>query len=270
VQFGDGRMGARLPTGQENVRASYRKGVGRDGLVKAGQLNLLMTRPLGVKGVINPEAATNAADRESLADARRNAPITILTLDRIVSLQDYEDFARAYAGIAKALATWTWNDQMRGVFVTVAGPRGDVVRTESNLYRNLLTAMRRAADPFVRFKVASYRQEFFRVAAKVKVEPTHRQERVLTAVEQALRFAYSFEARDFGQTVALSEVIAVMQAVPGVVAVHLDKLYRHGRPSILNARLAAAIPQVGADATISPAELLTLDPGPLDSLGVML
>ncbi|HJQ30039.1 MAG TPA: hypothetical protein VJ827_11910, partial [Rubrobacter sp.] len=38
VQFGDGRSGARLPTGRENVRASYRKGIGTDGLVRAEQL----------------------------------------------------------------------------------------------------------------------------------------------------------------------------------------------------------------------------------------
>ena len=53
--------------------------------------------------------------------ARRNAPLTVLTLDRIVSLRDYEDFARAFGGIAKALATWTWDGQRQGIFVTVAG-----------------------------------------------------------------------------------------------------------------------------------------------------
>jgi len=54
VQFGDGRNGARLPTGQNNVRARYRKGVGREGMVSAGQLSLLMARPLGVKSTVNP------------------------------------------------------------------------------------------------------------------------------------------------------------------------------------------------------------------------
>ena len=49
LQFGDGVHGARLPTGQENVRATYRKGVGTGGNVKAGQLTTLLTRPLGLK-----------------------------------------------------------------------------------------------------------------------------------------------------------------------------------------------------------------------------
>ena len=48
----------------------------------------------------------------------------MLTLGRIVSLEDYEDFARAFAGIEKALATWMWSGEKRGVFVTVAGAKG--------------------------------------------------------------------------------------------------------------------------------------------------
>ena len=54
IEFGDGVTGARLPSGQDNVRAKYRKGIGVEGLVKAGQLTLLLTRPLGVKAVTNP------------------------------------------------------------------------------------------------------------------------------------------------------------------------------------------------------------------------
>src|SRR5262249_10871273 len=130
VLFGDGRTGARLPTGQENVRATYRKGIGLAGLVKEHQLTQLLTRPLGVKGVTNPLAASGAADREGLADARRNTPLTVLTLDRIVSLQDYEDFARAFAGIDKALATRLWRGERRSVFVTVAGSNGAEVPSD--------------------------------------------------------------------------------------------------------------------------------------------
>ena len=71
-----------------------------------------------------PSPPTGGDDPESLDRARLNAPLTVLTLDRIVSLRDYEDFARAFAGIAKALATWTWDGERQGVFVTVAGVDG--------------------------------------------------------------------------------------------------------------------------------------------------
>jgi hypothetical protein len=268
IQWGDGITGARLPSGQDNVRVTYRKGIGLEGLVKAEQLSLLLTRPLGVKAVTNPLPATGAADRESLKDARGNAPLTVLTLDRTVSLQDYEDFARAYAGISKALATWTWEKQTRRVFVTVAGPNGAEVASGSELYKNLLTAMQKAGDPYVDFRVKSYRRALFKITGGVIVDPLYQPEKVMAAVEQALRGQFSFDARDFGQLVSLSEVIAAIQAVPGVAAVDVDALYRTGQAAVPSRRLVAELPKIGADGEMVAAELLTLDPAPLNGLVV--
>ena len=270
IEFGDGVTGARLPTGQDNVRAVYRKGIGVAGLVDAGQLTLLLTRPLGIKSAINPEAATGAQDRESLDDARTNAPLTVLTLDRTVSLQDYEDFSRAFAGVAKALATWTWDGQMRRVFITIAGPAGAEILPDSDTYQNLLAALQQAGDPFVSLRVKSYRPAFFRLAANVKVDPDYETDLVLAAVEQALRTQFSFAVCAFGQPVMLSEVISVIQAVPGVIAVTLNQLFRSDAAlPTLATRLLAALPQTGASGDVAAAELLTLDPAPLDQLGVM-
>jgi hypothetical protein len=264
VTFGDGQTGARLPTGQENVKAKYRKGIGLGGLVRADQLTQLMTRPLGVKGVTNPIAAAGAADRERLDEARSNAPLTVLTLGRIVSLEDYQDFARAFSGIGKALATWTWFGEKRGVFVTVAGAEGAEVKTESVLYQNLLTAMIAAGDPNVPILVKSYEPHFFRLSVALRIDPDYLREKVFPAVELALRDNFSFAARNFGQPVQLSEVITVVQSVPGVVAVVVKQFYRadHQPDPKPPPRLAAAVPQPG-DELVSPAEILILDPRPL-------
>jgi hypothetical protein len=269
VEFGDGVTGARLPTGQENVQAAYRKGIGLDGLVKAGQLSLLMSRPLGVKSVTNPLDADGADEPESTENARVNAPLKVLTLDRIVSLRDYEDFARAFAGIAKALATWTWDGQKREVFVTVAGPNGAKIAPDSNLHANLLQAMRSAADPFVPLEVQSYRPATFRIAAKVKIDADRKPDKVMAAVEQALRNCFSFAARDFGQPVEFSGVIAVIQGVPGVVGVDLESVYRTGGAPAVNDPLLADGPGLDSSGQMLAAELLTIDPAPLDQLGVM-
>jgi hypothetical protein len=56
VQFGDGITGSRLPTGVQNVKATYRVGTGLDGLLDEGQLSQMITPQLGVKGVSNPLA----------------------------------------------------------------------------------------------------------------------------------------------------------------------------------------------------------------------
>ena len=265
VIFGDGISGARLPSGQ-GVQALYRKGIGLPGMVQAGQLSLLMKRPLGVLAVTNPQDAQGGEDRESLDNGRANAPLTILTLDRIVSLEDYQNFAQAFAGIAKALATWTWSGQVRGVFVTVAGPDGTAVDPTGPAYANLLAAMRRFGDPYVPITVASYRRALFQISARLVVAPDHQAEPqpVLDRVETALRQTFSFAARSFGQPVALSEVMAVLQNVSGVQAVEVNALFRFGDDPGLNTLLPAAAPQPGLAFEPAAAELLTLDPRPVD------
>jgi hypothetical protein len=270
VLFGDGISGARLPTGQGNVQALYRKGIGLQGMVQAGQLSLLMNRPLGVLGVTNPQNAQGAEDRESLENARANAALTILTLDRIVSLEDYQNFAQAFAGIAKALATWTWSGQVRGVFVTVAGPNGTVVDPAGATFSNLLAAMQRFGDPNVPVTVASYRKALFQISARLALTPDRLVEPqpVLDAAEAALRQTFSFAARSFGQPVALSEVMAVLQNVAGVAAVEVGALFRYGDEPGLNSLLPAAAPLSGLDTQPVAAELLTLDPRPVD-LGLL-
>jgi predicted phage baseplate assembly protein len=267
LQFGDGITGARLPTGQDNVRAEYRRGVGLGGLVQPGQLSQLMSRPLGLGGVVNPEAAQGAEDPETRDEARTNAPLTVLTLERAVSLQDYEDFARTFAGIAKALAVWVWDGRTRRVFLTVSGPDGDAIAEGGAVMSSLVGALHQYGDPHVALAVKTYRQALFQVHGTVTVRSDHVVEAVLAAVKAALQERYRFDARAFGQAVALSEVMAVIQAVPGVVAVDIDKFYRSDRPTPeWSTRLEAARPAMGADGLVQAAELLLLDEPSLANL----
>ena len=266
--FGDGKNGARLPTGQENVLAAYRTGIGTEGMVRAGQLSLLMTRPLGVKGVINPLAPTGAADPEPRDEAKQNAPQKVLTLDRIVSLQDFEDFARAFAGIGKAQASWLWDGEIRFVHVTVASAGAGTVDSiselykvdkTSDLYKNLVFGIERAKDPVQQFRIDSFNPLFFNISASVLVDSRYIKERVLAAVTDALKQAFSFEQRSFGQAVTESEVLAVMQRVEGVIAVDLNALYLKGEPPGLKTYLEANRARQNKGLLL-PADLLTFNP----------
>ena len=272
AQFGNGITGARLPTGTENVRATYRKGIGVSGLVKAGQISLLKVRPLGVKGVTNPKSPTDAEDPETLEDARGNAAVIPLTMERLVSVTDYEAFALSYIGIKKALATWISNSQVRGIFLTIAGPYGQPIDESSSLFKKLFQAMRGMSDPTISLHVQSFRKVLFRIAVRVKVAPEDPPDQVLSTVEQALRAHFSFDARSFGQSVTLKEVVSVIQSVPGVVTLVVDKLHRIGDPLDFNEVLDAVVPQAtaGADTNVTVATLLMLDPGPIESLEVMI
>jgi len=259
VEFGDGINGARPPSGQENITAKFRVGTGLAGLLRAGQISLLLTRPLGVKEVTNPLAPTGAADPEVLADARQNAPLTVLTLERVVSLQDFEDFARAFAGIGKAQATALWNGEQQLVHITVAGPEGASVPEDSNLFNYFRAAIDRARHPDRPVRVSSFQPLQFNVAAKILVDPSFIAADVLATVESAVSEKFSFANRAFGQAVTESELVAAMQVVEGVVALDLDALYFSSDAAKANPRLPAHAAHWSSN-QIMPAELLTINP----------
>lgn len=271
MQFGDGIEGARLPTGQNNIRLVYRKGLGVAGNLRAGQLTSLLTRPLGVKSVVNANDATGGQDAESIESARLNAPLPILTMDRVVSVDDYVNYARAFAGIAKAHALWIDNGIARGVYLTVAGAGGSAIPNGSDTQTNLINSLRNHGDPLIPLTVQTYANATFTLKIALKWTADADPRIVSAAVVTALRSAYSFNARNFGEAVTIDDVYAVIQSVEGVLAADIQQLYRTDEgplPPQPRAQLAAALPAIQGDGSVNAAELLTLDAASIE-IGAM-
>jgi hypothetical protein len=267
VRFGDGTRGGRTPTGQANIRAVYRKGTGLAGMVSAGQLSQALDRPQGLSSVINPSAAGGGADPATAAEIRASAPLPTLTISRVVSLEDYQDYALGFAGIAKALATWTWTGDLRGVFLTVAGANGATLGPADPIVTSLVTSLRRYGDPHVPLTVASYVPARFTFTAAVAVDTaSYAAPAVLGQVWQSVCAAFAFGRRPLGQGVAASEITEIIQGVPGVTALRLTGFGRSGTDGSAGAPagpvLCASGPQPPAGA-----ELLVLDPAAQGQIG---
>jgi predicted phage baseplate assembly protein len=269
VQFGDGLQGQRLPSGTMNVRARYRVGIGLAGNVAAGQISQLRARALGVKAVTNPLPAAGAADPEARDEARRNAPLAVRTLDRIVSLRDFEDFASAYAGIGKAQAGWLWDGEGRLVQLTVSGVDGQAIAPLSALALNLRAAVDAVRPAHQALVIAPALVLRFGLTAGVRVLPGFEVPVVLAAVRSALADAFGFAQRSFAQSLAASQVLDVMQHTAGVDWIDLDELrLRDDTPTQTqlatergpDARLRARGAR-WADGAVQPAQLLLIAPG---------
>ncbi len=222
VQFGDGVTGSRLPTGRGNVVATYRQGIGLAGNVGPGALRTLLDRPVGLKNVRNPAAAGGGADPEGLDQTRGNAPNTVRTFGRIVSLQDFEDAAREFAGVAKAHASWTWNGEGQVVYLTVAGDNGAIIT--GKIYDDLVADLNARRDPNRSLIVRSYIPIFLEIAALVFVSADHVADDVLAAVQAAVSNSFSFDNRQFGEPIHLSNVYSTIQGVVGVVGADITAL----------------------------------------------
>lgn len=269
VLFGDGAIfGARPPTGANNIQASYRSGLGAAGNVRAGQINILLSRPLGLKAVTNPLAASGGADPQPAGEARARAPLSVSTLNRAVSLLDYQNFALGFAGVAKAEANWDWQDGQRCLVLTVAGVKGATVSSNSKLAQDLTAALSNFGDPTTPLRLRSYKPVPFKIGVEILPSDPSALPDVLTRVEAALRRAFSFANRALGQWVMLSELVEVAQKVKGVRAVEIVRLYRADHSPGLHPILAASNVASGGQGA-GLAELLTLDPAPFDKLGAM-
>jgi hypothetical protein len=225
IIFGDGVHGMRPASGAENIKSKYRIGLGRAGLLKPGQLSLLMSKPLGVRGVTNPIDTTGAADPENLNSARHNSVLPMLTMERIVSVDDVERFALAFAGIGKSQATLIWDGDRRIIRLTIASAQGDVVEPESDLHIKLGQAINKHKDPSVRVRIDRFDKKLFNIEANVAVEKDRQSKDVFEAIRKALLTRFSFDSTQFNQPVTISQVVATIQSVEGVAAVDVDGLY---------------------------------------------
>jgi predicted phage baseplate assembly protein len=284
VITGDGVHGARPPTGTENVEAIYRSGLGKAGNVAADTLRNLVIRPLGVKFVTNPQPASGGADRDDRDSARRNAPLAVMALDRLVSVQDYEDFARMFAGVAKATAAVFPQARGKLVHVTLAGAGNIPIDRNSDLLRMLNEAMRRYGDPSQPFEIDVRELLLLMISAGVRLTGEIPWATVAEQIRLKLKATFGFERRELGQDVYTSEIEAVIEQVPGVDFVDVDFLDALSEEEALDEqRLLARLPggqlpprpkkgidvqyaRPGSEFDILPAQLAILSPDIDDTL----
>ncbi len=273
IQFGDGITGSRTPTGTSNIQAQYRKGIGIAGMVAAGQLTQPLDRPQGLQYVTNPGPATGGADPATPASAQQSAPLPTLTLGRVVSLEDYQNFALGFAGISMALATWTWFGSTRGIFLSLAGEGGTQLNAGDQIVQNLMQAYQTYGLPNVPVLPVSYVPQNFEIGMQVLVNaPTYDPTVVIPQVWQALTAAFAFGQLAPGQSVAASQIIQLAQQIPGVTAVNLTALNLSGAGGGPPANLLCANGPVpgNASGSIPPtgAQILLLDPASMGNVGV--
>jgi predicted phage baseplate assembly protein len=236
--------------------------------VRAGQLTLLVSKPRSLRSVTNPLAATGGSEGEALEDARRNVPQKMLTLGRVISLRDAEDFARSFAGVTKARAAWSWTGGAQEIYLTVAGEDEAPLPLDTGVLPNLAASLRAVSAPGTAITLRPARIARFTLRAKLRVAPDHLAAdgtagAVMTVAQSTLRNAFAFANRDIGQPVRASDIILLLQGVAGVVAVDMDQLYRTDGPAAANALLRADVPRSGVQGSLTGAEILLLSADPI-------
>lgn len=215
IRFGDGVHGRRLPTGANNVRATWRKGVGESGnLAPASLAKPVRPSPL-IDAVSQPLPAAGGAGMEPVAALRENAPASVLTLDRAVSLEDHARLAATHASVLQAHAFRTPADVGRAAKVTVViVPAGGEIGT---LAPEISAYLRARTLPGVAVAVVPSQPLPLQldVTLRIRTEEFDPEE-VAAAVSSAFASAYDLTAAKLGQPLYRSQLLYVAERVAGV------------------------------------------------------
>jgi hypothetical protein len=216
VVFGDDVNGARLPTGVNNVLATYRTGSGADAPSSGTLTNILQPQP-GLTSLANPLAPTGGADPEASSKIGMLAPRSVLTFNRAISLDDYKVIAASTPGVVQAEAAYRFDPiaQRPCVTVWVSGDAGAVAAVKSSIAAE--------ADPNRPISVLAATGVDTVINFTYLRDSHYLDDTVRSALHRALldpdTGLFGVNVVGIGQVFYDSQIYAACLAVPGVVAV---------------------------------------------------
>ncbi|MEI8021916.1 MAG: hypothetical protein WCH39_27140, partial [Schlesneria sp.] len=211
-----------VPTGRDNVRVVYRTGMGAAGNVQSGQINQLVGPPPGVKGVVNPLPANGGADPDGVDLIRQRAPLVMRSMDRLISVPDYADFALGFGGIAKADARRVASR----IQLTVAGNDPTPLAPTGVLITNLEGALLGASGGLDLADTLPHSLSYVVIDANVVFDPRYKTRDLEIAIRKNLQAAFSFDNADFLTPIFSSTAIQTIQETEGVEYVDLNQFYQ--------------------------------------------
>jgi hypothetical protein len=229
AQFGDGKTGAKLPTGIKNVAAVQRVGSGAFGPLKEGTKVQAGAKLNDLDKVQLPGVVAGGSEPELGENARYAAPRKLQSLDRLVSVQDFESETMAISGVALARAAWQLYDNIPAIVVTVLMETGR--SDEISAVQETLNNYNKGRGP-QRFPVIVIEGKRFwvNITAQFALDSTFLVELVQPEVEKALGASmglafnkedqtglFSLRRRRFGARERATTIEGVIQNVAGII-----------------------------------------------------
>ncbi len=179
VTFGDGISGSRLPTGTDNVIASYRFGAAAAS-PPANSITQLAKPIKGITSVFNPLPAFGGKDTEKSENIRSNGPGAALLLNRAVSIKDMEAIVGRFLDVRAVKAEWRWQEDLQRPAVNIwyIGAEG---------IKDLLgDKLKKHSDPAVPLSVEQAKALDTTLTITIEVDPDYISEDVKKNVEESL------------------------------------------------------------------------------------
>lgn len=244
VTFGDNTSG-RIPPINSEIIFSYRVGSGNAGNIANGSIKKILDLNVAGITVSQNAAAFGGADQESTDSIRINAPKKISTLNRVVSLKDYRDYAVTnISGVNKANAVSSVYTSVILYCAQESDPGFDAGRASgytANFDQLILDVAAEFADvtaPNVTITPIPPTYVAIDISVSVVAAANRRQSTVVTAVTAALNNLLTFSNVDFGYSIKQDDVRVAVSQVDGVSGYTITKLARAGSSGVSDVTIA--------------------------------
>lgn len=210
IRFGDNVNGA-VPAGGGLVVADFYVTLGEGGNVDAYTITNTDFDFAGVHpnmiipSVYNPLSATAGFGFETIERIRRSAPLSLRTLDRAVTRQDYKDIAKLAPGVDLADIFYNCGKYIR-IYISPIG--GGIAQEPLLLSTKDYIDQRKMVTTFTQVLPAgeSYIHLNLIVTAKFRRDPVSTYNDVI----EALIEKYRYESSDINRKIRLSDIIALV------------------------------------------------------------
>jgi len=227
VAFGN-RLSGRIPPSGSTITSTYSVCSGAAGNVPEETVTSFYSNaPLGL-AVGYSSSFTGGSDAESVDSIKKSLKSTIRTQERVVTLQDFKDYALLVTGVYKAVASYTSGSvtiypfpyiDTYTSYASASASVSTAVQAEilSTIQPKALLGVTVTVAPSVTIRRAV-------LSINLYVNEKYRNSLVQKAVENALDGLFELSNLDFGKDIKAAEIYRTCMLVEGVDYIVLNSL----------------------------------------------
>lgn len=221
IIFGDGNFGA-APVGDVITEASCYLTKGNIGNVDAGAITYTL---MGGMNTTNPYPATGGSDYEDLESMRSRIPLQARTQGVAITKRDYEDLALMVPGVGKAKVEMVCGRRVSlYIYPSNASVNSDL-QASNILKQQVWTKLNKYLPITTILKVYSLGTSDIVLDVDITGRANYKAQDILTHIRTALYTAYNAQASNIGGTVRISDLYALMDNLPSIDFLRINRFY---------------------------------------------
>ena len=221
VLFGSGTSGAIPPIYDNGISATYRIGGGTIGNVSLESITEIPSKPAVIIDTMNVEQVQVGKEKETIEEARVHAPLSLRTLWRAVTLEDYENLLiQEYPHDILNVRAIAESDRYTiSLYVLTNDPTTDLPEDLKETYLEFLDSRKEIGYNLQMFP-PTYEDVTLNIT--IKTNKAYKNSYIKEMVETHITSTYKKGYMNFGEELLVSQIVKQLMLLSGVIDVSVQ------------------------------------------------